>query len=174
MHPFAHGTTRGSCAFQLWGEAGNCIKKEQAVPAFFIHYLGVREGRVMTKQRGPEDLSSCNCQVLLCCQMHSISCPIYFLSLDFLCLSVAGGCCWRGQMWDGRGHAWRRHQQLFRSRATLFAHGWSGLAWEVDGGWRMLGQMWPPKWRVVLCPRGVFSCPFLFHPAPHVVAQLVH
>lgn len=96
------------------------------------------------------------------------SCLFYFSSS--LSRSVAGGC-WHGQMWDGRGHAWRRHQQLFRSKATLFAHGWSGLAWEVDGGWRMLGQMWPPKWLVLLCPRGVFSCPFLFHPAPHVVAQ---
>lgn len=32
--------------------------------------------------------------------------------------------------------------------------------------------MWPPKWFVLVTkPRGVFSCPFLFHPAPHVVAQ---
>lgn len=62
---------------------------------------------------------------------------------------------------------WRRHQQLFRSKAILFAHGCSCLAWEENGGWRMLGQMW----LVLLCPRGVFSCPFLFHPAPHVVAQ---
>lgn len=37
----------------------------------------------MTKQRGPEDFSSCNCQVLLCCQTCSISRPIYFISLDF-------------------------------------------------------------------------------------------
>lgn len=74
-------------------------------------------------------------------------------------------------MWGGRGHAWRRHQQLFRSKATLFARGWSGLAWEVEGGWRMLGQMWPPKWLVLMCPRGVFSCPLLFHPQPPVVAQ---
>lgn len=50
---------------------------------FSTQYLGVREGRVMTKQRGPEEFSSCNCQVLLCCQMCSISHPIYFISLDF-------------------------------------------------------------------------------------------
>lgn len=31
--------------------------------------------------------------------------------------------------------------------------------------------MWPPKWLVLMCPRGVFSRPFLFHPAPHAVAQ---
>lgn len=43
--------------------------------------------------------------------------------------------------------------------------------WMVDGGWRMLGQMWPPKWLVLMCPKGVFSCPFLFHPVPRVVAQ---
>lgn len=53
------------------------------------------------------------------------------------------------------------------AKPPCFAHGWSDLAWEVDGRWRVLGQMW----LVLMCPRGVFSCPLLFHPESPVAAQ---
>lgn len=59
MLSFACGTAQGSL---VW------FGKEQAVPAFSAPCLGVREGRVMTKTLGPEDLSSSSCQVLVCCQ----------------------------------------------------------------------------------------------------------
>lgn len=146
MHPFAYGTTRGSCAFQLRGEAGNWFKKEQAVPAFFIHYLGVREGRVMTKQRGPEDLSSCNCQVLLCCQMRSISCPILFLWSFESLGSWRMVLVWSDVGWEGTC--------LEETPAALQEQSHPDCPWlvrsGVEGGWG-LQDAWPDVATKVAC-----------------------
>ena len=63
----------------------------------------------MTKLRGPEDFSSSNCQVLVCCrELCSLSHPIYISFFLFLIRSVS----WRMRLaWSDAGREGTRSEE---------------------------------------------------------------
>lgn len=86
------------CAFQpaVYGERMETgLKRNRLFQLFPLDTWAFRvgEGRVMAKPHGPEDFSSSNCQVPVCCrELCSVSHPIYIYFFLFLSFSVAGGC----------------------------------------------------------------------------------